>query len=185
MISDYCTYGTTTNLCMSSVRRRTHAPLALLDSAGTARIKKRSRRKLTRRENIAILALTVILVGVLFHDAIGWTWKNRFLYVDCPEYSFWLRRPRLKEKVIHLCAKFGSTEDQFAKEVDKHVETVLRSGVFQEEEIIRYTSFPSFIKDDPTWQQHLQFLEYPLHKSRRGGGYWFWKPVLIHHHLCG
>ena len=130
-----------------------------------------------------MLALSVLLIGVLFHNAIRWTWKNRFLYVGCPEYSFWLHRPQLKQKVIHLCAKFGTNEDQFAKEVNKHVKTVLRSGVFQEEEIILYSSFPSFIKENPAWKQHLQFLEHLSHKSRRGGGYWFWKPVLIHHHL--
>jgi hypothetical protein len=68
----------------------------------------------------------------------------------------------LKQKVVHLCAKFSQTKDEFAKDVEKHVKKVLQSGVFQEEEIICYTSFPFFIIEDPTWMYHLQFLEYPF-----------------------
>jgi hypothetical protein len=163
-------------------RHRTHTPLGLAGGA-TVSSTKPSRRKLPKKYT-AILALSVLVVpALLFRDAVAWTWMNRFLYVGCPEYSFWLRRPHLKQKVVHLCAKFGPTKDEFAKDVEMHVKKVLRSGVFREEEIIRYTSFPSFITEDPTWNYHLQFLEYPLHKSRRGGGYWFWKPVLIRHHL--
>jgi hypothetical protein len=30
---------------------------------------------------------------------------------------------------------------------------------------------------------HLKFLESPDDVSKRGGGYWFWKPFLIDHHL--
>jgi len=98
--------------------------------------------------------------------------------------SFGLHQPKLQRKsVYYLCAKFGPTKDKFAKQVETHVKKVLGSGVFREEEIICYTSFPSFITEDPTWKYHLQFLEDPLHESRRGGGYWFWKPLLIHYHL--
>lgn len=131
-----------------------------------------SRGKLPRQYIVIIvIALSVLLTAyMLLHT-------NGFL-------SFGLHQPKLKRKsVYYLCAKFGPTKDEFAKQVERHVNKVLGSGVFREEEIICYTSFPSFITEDPTWKYHLQFLEDPLHESRRGGGYWFWKPLLIHYHL--
>ena len=57
-------------------------------------------------------------------------------------------QPKLKRKSVYLCAKFGPTKDKFAKQVETHVKKVLGSGVFREEEIICYTSFPSFITED-------------------------------------
>ena len=30
---------------------------------------------------------------------------------------------------------------------------------------------------------YLQFLKEPQHHTSRGGGYWFWKPVLWHYHM--
>ena len=119
---------------------------------------------------IAIFALNVLLTQYMLFRT------NGFL-------SFGQRQPKLKRKSVYLCAKLGPTKDVFAEQVETHVKKVLGSGVFREEEIICYTSFPSFITEDPTWKYHLQFLEDPQHESRRGGGYWFWKPLLIHYHL--
>lgn len=87
-------------------------------------------------------------------------------------------------KVYHLCAKFGDKDDHFLKDVNAHVDKVIQSGVFGRDEIIQYTSFPSFLLNDTAWKPHLKFLRQPDHITKHyGAGYWFWKPALIHHHL--
>jgi hypothetical protein len=57
------------------------------------------------------------------------------------------------------------------------------SGFFKLEHIYSYSTFPDFILRDPRLVNHLKFLESPDDVSKRGGGYWFWKPFLIDHHL--
>lgn len=130
-----------------------------------------------------VTLILLFLVNLLLQKNLLWMWRNRYFYVGCPEYSLWLRPPRQPTRVLHLTAKFGAKEETYKGSVDRHVEKVLLSGVFQEHEIISYSSFPSYILEDSTWEEHLQFLENDNHESRLGAGYWFWKPVIIHHHL--
>ena len=168
---------------MRPVRQRITAPLAVIIAA-PADDRKQRRRLLPRKEFSLIVCLVFFLsANILLHKNLLWIWRNRYIYVGCPEYALWLRPHKQPSRVVHLTAKFGDRDDMYKGAVDRHVEKVLRSGVFKEYEIISYASFPFFITDDPTWSEHLQFLHNPHHESRLGAGFWFWKPVLIHHHL--
>jgi hypothetical protein len=63
-----------------------------------------------------------------------------------------------------------------------HVQSIQKHNVF--DEIFYYMDFPDFIWNDTTFQPHLQFrTTNPKHPSKRGAGWWFWKSVLIRHHL--
>lgn len=95
-----------------------------------------------------------------------------------------LKKQHQSPKAYHLCAKFADKDDHFLNDVNAHVDKVIQSGVFGRDEIIQYTSFPSFLLNDTAWEPHLKFLRQPDHITKHyGAGYWFWKPALIHHHL--
>lgn len=167
---------------MRSARHRITAPLAVIIAAPDDDSKQK--RRLPRREFTLLVGLVVLFgANLALYNHVLWFWRNRYLYVGCPEYSLWLRPHRQPVRVVHLTAKFGAKNDEYKGKVDLHAEKVLQSGVFKEHEIVRYSSFPSFITDDPTWEEHLQFIDNPNHESRSGAGFWFWKPVIIHHHL--
>jgi len=167
---------------MRPVRQRITAPLAVIIAAPADDSKRR--RRLPRKEFTLIVCLVVFFsANLLLQNNIVWIWRNRYVFVGCPEYSLWLRPHEQPSRVVHLTAKFGYKEDMYKGAVDNHVAKVMDSGVFTEEEIVSYSSFPSFIIDDPTWEEHLQFLYDPNHESSLGAGFWFWKPVIIHHQL--
>ena len=171
---------------MRPVRERTSAPQWAVSIAAPAddRKPKRTRHRLPRREFLLIVALAFFFIlNILLQDRLLWLWRNRYIYVGCPEYSLWLRPHRQRAKVVHLTAKFGHYPSQFRGQVDSHVEKVIKSGVFSEDEIIGYFSFPSFITENPAWTNHSLFIDNPRHESSRGAGFWFWKPTIIHHHL--
>jgi hypothetical protein len=64
----------------------------------------------------------------------------------------------------------------------EHVEYIQKQDLF--DEIFYYTDFPDYILNETAFQSHLQFLTTdPKHPSKRGAGWWFWKSVLIRHHL--
>jgi hypothetical protein len=83
---------------------------------------------------------------------------------------------------VFLSAKFGRNS-KFAEEIAKYRTLVEATGLFDSDKIHTYAYFPNWIMKDPRWSEHLRFLEEPKHSSNVGGGYWFWKSVLIGHHL--
>jgi hypothetical protein len=90
-----------------------------------------------------------------------------------------LRKPRRQK--VYLTAKFGR-DNAFAQGVQDKLEKVRRTGIFTD--IYGYSEFPDWILEDPTWKTHLEFLtNNNVTANGRGGGYWFWKPTLILHHL--
>ena len=88
------------------------------------------------------------------------------------------RRPR---KIL-VSGKFGKNS-MFKKDVNKFRRKAVKTGAYSRKDVFAYYSFPTYIREDPTWSVHLQFLNDEDHPSARGGGYWFWKSVLIEHHL--
>jgi hypothetical protein len=84
---------------------------------------------------------------------------------------------------VFLTAYFEGREKwklEAAKMVSNCQAIANATGLF--DKIFPYHEFPRWILDDSTWAQHLTFLQRNKKKSR-GAGYWFWKPVLIDHHL--
>ena len=121
-------------------------------------------------------------------QSIMWKWRNRFLYTCwLPErvytQPFLVRKPRMQDgqKLVYVTAKFGPTADTWYEDVQRHRKQIARRKVF--DEIAAYTDFPSWILNDTSYEKHLVFRLRPAHRTRIGAGYWFWKPVLIHHHL--
>lgn len=164
------------------------------------RTKRNSSRRFARRHcnnNVVTLVCTIFSIGgimmlVLAKSRIRWMYKNRYLYVNCPEVSFWLRQPfddytQNKPHILYLTAKFGPHNHTFANAIDKQVQGAKRLGVLPETaEIVSYTNLPSEFINDPTWKTHVDSLHGRIHKQPwpgRGGGYWFWKPLLLKRHL--
>ena len=90
---------------------------------------------------------------------------------------------RTPPEVYHLSGKFARL-NYFKDAVLSHGAYVRGTGVIDSDKIFEYYEFPKFIRRNPVWKkQHIRFLTNPHHRSKRGGGYWFWKPTLIYHHL--
>jgi hypothetical protein len=174
---------------MGTTRHRIVAPLAVIIAAPDNEIDSkrhghRHRVLFPKRELLLLISLILFSCNLILHKNVVWMWRNRYIYVGCPEYSLWLRpHGQTNVRVLHLTGKFGAKKDTYKGAVDRHVSKIISSGVFRKDEIISYSSFPKFILEDPSWKKHMQFLQNENHESRLGAGYWFWKPVLIHYHL--
>jgi hypothetical protein len=81
-----------------------------------------------------------------------------------------------------ITAKFGRN-NRFAEQVSNFAHFVNASGIFASDHIFPYSEFPDFILSDARFAQHTEFLRNESHPSAHGGGYWFWKSVLLQHHL--
>jgi len=79
-----------------------------------------------------------------------------------------------------VSAKFGK-DAAFQKQVDEYHTYATNLHLF--DHIYAYAEFPDWILNDKTWSEYTALLQNKDHPSRKGGGYWFWKSVLIHHHL--
>jgi hypothetical protein len=65
-----------------------------------------------------------------------------------------------------------------------HAKKVRRSGVFDRSNLHFYSTFPDWVLKESRWSKHLEFRNNKnKHPSKQGSGYWFWKPLLIDHHL--
>jgi len=181
-------------------RRRPKPPLPVTEPTaseqnGAPRVKRKApaiaARRLLQRHWRAISLLLVIIV-LLFRHHLIWMYKNRYLYLNCPEVGFWLRQPfddgrETAPHIVYLTAKFGTTNGTFAEEINKQVQGVKRLGVLPETaEIISYVDLPQEFLTDPRWKQHVDSLYNRGGRHGhpgRGGGYWFWKPLLLQRHL--
>jgi hypothetical protein len=64
-----------------------------------------------------------------------------------------------------------------------HASNIVAKGVFCVKDGYAYSGVPSFLTEDSQWQRHTRSLQNETDNSARGGGYWFWKPNLMLHHL--
>ena len=165
------------------------------------RVKRNSSRISMRRHCKSITLILVFLVGITWilakhRTSIRWMYQNRYLYTNCPEARVWLRQPfddyssitqNNMPHLLYLTAKFGPHKDTFADAIDKQVQGAKRLGVLPETaEIVSYTSLPEELTNDPTWKLHVDSLHGRIQGQPfpgRGGGYWFWKPLLLKRHL--
>jgi len=102
-----------------------------------------------------------------------------------PQQQAWLDfEAEIGRNFSYVTARFHPDEGHFADMMDKFRKKVLDQG-FPAERFHTYIdrNFPAFIQNDPRYRDHLTFLDDPKHPSARGAGYWFWKPLLIQHHL--
>ncbi len=191
---------------MLTRRRPLHhtSPLPILSTRDAAngissrrRIKRDSRRTFTKRHCNSINLFLIFSSGMMFifKSRIRWMYQNRYLYLNCPEVPFWLRQPfedysptQNKPHLLYLTAKFGPRNDTFANAIDKQVQGAKRLRVLPETaEIISYTSLPEEFTSDPTWKLHVDSLYGRIQGQPfpgRGGGYWFWKPLLLKRHFA-
>eukprot|EP00934_Nitzschia_sp_Nitz4_P001279 Nitzschia sp. Nitz4//scaffold317_size20466//5482//7352//NITZ4_008661-RA/size20466-augustus-gene-0.19-mRNA-1//-1//CDS//3329547530//1279//frame0 len=95
-----------------------------------------------------------------------------------PTAYFWKNLP-----CVYVTAKFGPKPQTFQDQVLKRRQEILWNFGWTPTNLFTYYDFPSWIINDSTWTQHLQFRTDPKHPSSQGGGYWFWKAPLIQHHL--
>jgi len=99
-------------------------------------------------------------------------------------YGPYGRKADVVDPVIFVTAKFGP-HHKFHDDLIAHASCVWRSGPFDLADMHVYSALPNWITDDPRWNRHIQFYTNPDQddETRRGGGYWFWKSVLLVHHL--
>jgi hypothetical protein len=147
----------------------------------------KARAPISRHISLMSPLLVLIIFFCLYQlrADLAWMYKNRYIYVSCPEYKIWLRKPNFYPiiAVRYVTAKFGRRDHQFGPQVQKHMKKVLASGVFATNETVALSKFPRYMLDDSRWKSHLAFLQHSTHKSARGGGYWFWKPLLVLHEI--
>lgn len=78
--------------------------------------------------------------------------------------------------INYVTAKFGINA-KFKESVMRHAAAVKSANVFNK--TYAYYEMPDFALKDPRFERHVGFLEKKNDASRRGGGYWFWKPLIV------
>ena len=78
--------------------------------------------------------------------------------------------------INYVTAKFG-IDAAFKESVMKHAAAVDEAKVFNK--TYAYYELPDFALHDPRFERHIKFLEKKNDASKRGGGYWFWKPLIV------
>lgn len=145
------------------------------------------------RKHCIKITLLLVLVILFLRKNLVWIYKNRYLYLRCPEVAFWLRQPNFgsteqQPHILYLTAKFGPTNGTFAHAIHQQVQGVKTLNVLPAatSEIVSYTNLPQEFVNDPRWKQHVDSLYGRIPRQPfpgRGGGYWFWKPLLLQQHL--
>lgn len=161
---------------------------------------------------IVVFAIIFFFAGAFLFQTATYIYRRHHYFLGCPEAAIFTRRPKFSSsnekrrtirnsvtggryvgsdssstpKLHYLTAKFGPPGNtEIPKQVSSHVESILSQRLFTLDEVKSYTTIPQFLLDDPDYKRHLQFYLTDNHSDRssRGGGYWFWKPNLIYHHL--
>ena len=78
--------------------------------------------------------------------------------------------------INYVTAKFG-IDAAFKESVMKHAAAVEGAHVFNK--TYAYYELPDFALHDPRFKRHIKFLKMKNDASKRGGGYWFWKPLIV------
>ena len=185
-------------MSLFTTRRRKATPLPLIRVDPSFASKQDFRRRVKQRPLVIRLflqrhwrqiTLFLLFISILLRRNIVWMWKNRYLYLNCPEVGVWLRQPfdgkTDAPRILYLTAKFGPTNGTFADSISRQVEGVNRLGVLPDTAtILSYSDLPQEFVNDPVWKPHVDSLykHGGLHPGR-GGGYWFWKSLLIQRHL--
>ena len=89
----------------------------------------------------------------------------------------WPPQITLSTSVTFLTAKFGHAS-AFRLQVLEHCKYTV-AWLRPQDNARCYYDFPQYILEDKRFKQHLRFLNDPNDDSKRGGGYWFWKPFIL------
>ena len=83
-----------------------------------------------------------------------------------------------------MAAKFAFN-NTFKAEVNGYCEQLQRFGFLQKDghELFCYGEPPDFVLRNQKFSRHMRFLSDPNDVSARGGGYWFFKALLLQHHM--
>jgi hypothetical protein len=131
--------------------------------------------RVARRRN-KLRSVHFLLVGLSIAMVFAFVFNSKLIAVQSE------RAAQKPPKKVFISAKFGRNS-MFAEHVARYRLQVEATGLFDSDKIHTYADFPDWIMKDPRWSEHLLFLDKPKHSSRKGGGHWFWKSVLIGHHL--
>jgi hypothetical protein len=114
--------------------------------------------------------------------------SNTVLYWFCAEPRIntmdkeWIRFENLKDKVVVLTGMFGH-KNPFHDHVTSTCNGIKGMGRVNESNVFCYSEFPSYILEDTRFRRHMQYIINPKDESARGGGYWFFKSVLLRHYM--
>lgn len=120
------------------------------------------------------------------NDSSAYHSSGAEISIITPEQQAWFDfETEIGRRVTYVTARFHTQDGKFASMVRNFATRLLEQG-FPSSRLHAYADrgFPSFIRNDTRYLEHLAFLDYPRHPSARGAGYWFWKPLLIRHHLA-
>ena len=93
------------------------------------------------------------------------------------------KRIHIDEPVTYVTGKFGFN-DSFRQEVRVHCKRVALGWMRPKiDRVICLHKFPDYVVNDERFARHRRFLSIASDVSRRGGGYWFWKALIIHETL--
>ena len=81
-----------------------------------------------------------------------------------------------------VTGKFGHN-DLFEEQVKKHCE-LAQMWMRPKDTLVCRSVFPKYVLSDVRWQKHLAFLSDEQDVSKKGGGYWFWKSVILNHTMA-
>lgn len=78
--------------------------------------------------------------------------------------------------VNYVTAKFGHNAS-YKDRVLEHIDAVEKANIFNK--TYSFYEFPDFVLKDARFERNIKFLEREHDASSRGGGYWFWKPLIV------
>lgn len=89
-------------------------------------------------------------------------------------------RPNVTYPVYYLTSKFTDGTRRFMNPLTKFGCRLYQSNVVPRQNILMAgDAFPDDIMHHPKFDSHRQFLKNKSHESKRGAGFWFWKPLMI------
>lgn len=89
-------------------------------------------------------------------------------------------RPNVMYPIYYLTSRFTDGKRRFMKPLTKFGCRLYQSHVVPLQNILMAgDAFPKDIMHHPKFVTHRQFFTNSSHESKRGAGYWFWKPLMI------
>lgn len=89
-------------------------------------------------------------------------------------------RPNVNYPVYYLTSRFSDGTRRFMNPLTKVGCRLYQSKVVPVQNLlVAGDAFPYDILHRPNFDEHRTFLTNSSHASKRGGGYWFWKPLMI------
>ena len=90
-------------------------------------------------------------------------------------------RPNTEQPLMYISARFRIGEKRrWSGDLYRFGCHVLNSGVFEANEVrIIGDELPLFLTSSDVFDRHRKYLRNTSDSSRRGAGYWYWKPIVV------